>query len=139
MMSVTFQSPEVICCFTLPVPSSYMYRWPQFSRSLNHITSFDSGKYFQFTRPLPDSKNVGTFSVKTSRTPPVPMSATRTVSSRWSRDVETKATEELSELHCMSDHSPPRQATSSHKVERCCCGAICRRVVFRVRKSITTG
>ena len=41
---VTFQSPLVIWFFSLPGSVSYRYRWPQLSRSLNQISSFDAAR-----------------------------------------------------------------------------------------------
>src|SRR5580700_7580168 len=96
--------------FNLPVVASYKYRWPQLSRSENQMNSFDAGRYFQFTRPLPDSKNVSTFSSNTSRTSPVVASAVSICSCRWPREVDTNARWVESLLHWTSDHSPPRQA-----------------------------
>src|SRR5260370_21122255 len=99
---------------------SYKYMWPQPSLSLNHNSSLVFDRYFQFTLSLPLSKNFSADSVITSRTSPVEASATRIHSCLCSRDVETNASCLPSSLHCTSSHPlPPRQLTSSHKVERC--------------------
>ena len=84
----------------------------------NQITSFEPGRERQFTRPLPDSRNVSPFSSSTSRIAPVAASATRRLACWWLREVETNATWLPSGFHCTSTHSPP-QMTSSQSVERC--------------------
>ena len=114
-----------------------MYSWPQFSFCENQIASFEPGRYFQFTLPLPDSRKVSPFSSSTSRIAPVVASATRRLACWWLREVDTNDTCVLSGLHCTSTHSPPH-FTSSHSVERCWSGPIWRRVTLAAATSMTT-
>src|SRR4249919_1436490 len=87
---------------------------------------------------MPDSNQFFASSPKTSCTAPVATSAVRTQVFVWSREVEANAIDLPSFAHCTSSQ-PPKQLTSSHCVERCWSGAIFRRTILGVGRSITTG